>query len=185
MLVSYDVIGSLNGCSDTVKAIGVINPLPDVVVRGSDTLTQGTSEVLTASGGQTYSWSPSSGLSCTNCANPVASPTVNTTYSVTVTDSLGCTSSRVFTIDVIDQNISIPNVITPNGDGRNDEFVIKNLEYYHNSELEIFDRWGSKVYSSNNYQNNWDGGNESDGVYYYILTLPTEKKYYGFLQIIK
>jgi gliding motility-associated-like protein len=62
-----------------------------------------------------------------------------------------------------------PNVFTPNGDGMNDLFVIENLEYFPNSRLEIFNRWGNLVYSSEDYQNNWDGGNQKTGTYYYIF----------------
>ena len=185
MIVTYNVVGTANGCPDSVKATGVINPNPNPVITGKDTLTQGLSEVLTATGGGTYSWSPSAGLSCTNCPNPTASPTESTTYYVNVTDSEGCSEVTSITIDVIDQNIVIPNVITPNGDGKNDIFLIKNLEYYPDSKLEVFNRWGTKVYTTSNYLNDWDGGGQSDGVYYYVLTLSTGTKYHGFLQIIK
>lgn len=65
----------------------------------------------------------------------------------------------------------VPNVITPNGDGINDDFYISGLE--NGTKLTIFNRWGDVVYTSNNYNNDWDGGNLKDGVYYYVLNLPT------------
>jgi len=186
MIVTYSIVGSANGCnSDTIKTKAKINPFPIVNVTGADTLILGNSERLVATGGGTYSWSPAAGLSCTNCPNPVATPTITTKYSVTVTDSGGCDVIMPFTIFVLDENVIIPNVITPNGDNINDYFTITNLQDYPNSKLTIFDRWGKQVYTSNNYQNNWNGSGQSAGVYDYVLVLPTGKKYEGFVQIIK
>ncbi|MCW3485393.1 gliding motility-associated C-terminal domain-containing protein [Chitinophaga nivalis] len=67
----------------------------------------------------------------------------------------------------------IPNTITPNGDGKNDKFVIPGLEKYPGSRLEIYNRWGNQVYISNNYGNNWDGYGLNEGTYFYILNLKT------------
>jgi gliding motility-associated-like protein len=86
---------------------------------------------------------------------------------------------------VLDEKIIVPNVITPNGDGKDDYFAISGLNYYPNSKLSIYDRWGKEVYTSNNYQNDWNGGGQSDGVYYYLLSLQNGKKYKGYFQIIK
>lgn len=79
-------------------------------------------------------------------------------------------------VDVGQAEISIPNVFTPNGDGYNELFTIKDLEYYMSNELMIFNRYGKRVYSTNNYQGNWDGDNLKDGVYFYVLKA---KGYFG------
>lgn len=71
----------------------------------------------------------------------------------------------------VDSELLIPNLFTPNGDGVNDQFVIKGLLQYDQSELLIINRWGNRVYHAKPYQNNWDGGSLSDGTYFYILTL--------------
>ena len=63
-------------------------------------------------------------------------------------------------------------------DSRNDKFIIKNVEEYPNTELLIYNRWGNKIYESSNYQNDWDGENHSDGVYYYVTN--NNHKEYGF-----
>ncbi|WP_333596411.1 gliding motility-associated C-terminal domain-containing protein, partial [Schleiferia thermophila] len=73
--------------------------------------------------------------------------------------------------------IEIPNVFTPNGDGQNDEFVIKNIELHRNARLRIFNRWGDIVYESDNYETAtpWNGNHRNtgqpvaDGVYFYTL----------------
>lgn len=65
----------------------------------------------------------------------------------------------------------IPNVITPNGDGINDLFIIQNLMSWDVKEVTIFNRWGTMVYQSLDYQNDWDGGKLSDGVYFGVLNV--------------
>lgn len=67
--------------------------------------------------------------------------------------------------------LEIPNVFTPNGDGVNDNFVIKGLEQCNIRQLSVHDRSGHVVFKSNSYENNWNGDNCSDGVYYYQLTI--------------
>ncbi len=89
---------------------------------------------------------------------------------LTVETGQGCKDSISKEILIID--IVIPNVFTPNGDGINDYFVIDGLENVPNSHLVVFNRWGKKVYESHNYQNNWGGEGLSDGVYFYVFTLP-------------
>lgn len=83
--------------------------------------------------------------------------------------------------------IVIPNVMTPNGDGTNDLFIIGNVEAYDYNKLTIQSRWGTIVYQTENYQNDWDGGNVSDGVYFYVLEIwkgTDVVNYYGTITII-
>jgi gliding motility-associated-like protein len=68
-------------------------------------------------------------------------------------------------------DLTIPNVITPNGDGFNDYLTIPNIEYYPNSSMVIYNRWGKKVFESTNYSNEWDGDGLADGVYYFVFTI--------------
>ena len=117
--------------------------------------------------GYTYSWSPLG----------LTTPTVTITdqqpgdHQITVSVT-GCTTvTDMMLLKVEPCDLTIPNVITPNNDGLNDQFKIVNLEYYPNSSIVIFNRWGKKIYESSNYQNDWDGEGHSDGVYYYILNI--------------
>lgn len=69
-------------------------------------------------------------------------------------------------------NIKVPNVITPNGDGKNDVFKIEGIELYKENTLSIFNRWGNEVFrSAGGYKNNWNGDGLSEGTYYYVLKL--------------
>ena len=140
--------------------------------------------IANASGGTgpyTYAWTPV--LGSENTYN--VSPAQTTTYSVVLTDTCGMkTKTTQITVEV-QCEVEIPNVFTPNGDNNNDVFFIKNIDQHPNSKLIIFNRWGSKVYESNNYQNNWDGKNNSDGTYYYILTLLDASSYKGTVTILR
>jgi gliding motility-associated-like protein len=85
----------------------------------------------------------------------------------------GCADTAYKDVRVIIDEITIPNVITPNGDGYNDVFHIENIEKLEASTLLIYNRWGKKVYEANNYRNDWDGDNLADGVYFYVLKYDT------------
>ena len=65
--------------------------------------------------------------------------------------------------------LRVTNVFTPNGDVINEFFAIKNIDYFQNSRLEIFNRWGKLIYESNDYKNDWDGANFPSGTYFYIF----------------
>jgi len=82
----------------------------------------------------------------------------------------------------------VNNILTPNGDGKNDFFVVKGLEKYPNNKLTIFDRGGRLIYSGMNYQNNWDGYFNGkplmEDTYYYMLDLGTDGSIKGFISIL-
>lgn len=81
--------------------------------------------------------------------------------------------------------LEIPNVFTPNGDGVNDYFFIKGSDQIPSS-VSIYNRWGIKVFESNDYHNDWDGENLPDGVYYYVVRdKKINKVYMGFVQLIR
>ena len=93
-------VTGFNGCSDTDDVTITVNDLPTADAGLDDEICQGESTVLNASGGATYSWSPSTGLSSTTIANPTASPAITTVYTVTVIDANGCTDTDDVTVTV-------------------------------------------------------------------------------------
>ena len=136
-----------------------------------------------------YAWNPTTDLSDATAAQPLVFPTQTATYNLTVRDtSTGtlCDWTSTDTVTVVveppcPQLTEIPNLFTPNGDGKNETFYIKNLPA--NSSLQIFNRWGSRVYKTDNYDNMWNGNKVLDGTYFYILALPDKKTKRGFLEI--
>lgn len=98
---TYRVVGtSAAGCKDSAEVTVTVNPLPIVSGGPSKTICAGESAQLQASGGASYVWSPSTGLSCTSCASPTANPTISATYVVTGTDANGCSSTGQVTVMV-------------------------------------------------------------------------------------
>jgi gliding motility-associated-like protein len=158
------VTNPVNGCtmSQMITVVANITP-PVAAASGSATINYGNSTPLSATGGTSYQWSPSAGLSglnCPNCQNPLASPTVTTTYCVAVSDSIGCTDSACVTVivDIICGEFTFPNAFSPNADGQNDVFrALINPGCISDYHLVIYDRWGEKVFETTNYSDAWDG----------------------------
>jgi gliding motility-associated-like protein len=91
-----------------------------------------------------------------------------------------CRRSKTQKIKV--ENVIPPNVITPNGDGKNERFVIDNVR--NDWKVEIYDRWGKQVFKSDNYQNDW-GADTTNALYYYLLTSPEGKTCKGWIMVLK
>jgi len=121
-------------------------------------------------------WSPAM-ASGTGVFNPAVDAAVTYTYTLTGAAPCGNTSTTVdVTIDNSGCNTEefyISNMLTPNGDGNNDIWYIGNVSEVQGSLVQIFNRWGTKLYETNNYSNDWDGmynGSElPDGTYYYVI----------------
>ena len=119
-----------------------------------------------------YQWAPAVGLNKTDIPGPLANPANNTIYQLTVTTDKGCkTSGRVAVIFA--QPLKMPGAFTPNGDGHNDIFRIPPGAQISLQEFEIFDRWGSRVFITQDISQGWDGtcnGKAADGgAYIYVI----------------
>ena len=82
------------------------------------------------------------------------------------------------------------NAFSPDGDGKNDTWEVKNLDLYPNNELSVFNRWGDEVFKTKGYSSAkaWDGGNLNPGTYYYVLKVSVDgvqKSYKGFITMVK
>jgi gliding motility-associated-like protein len=167
--------------------------LPTVANAGADVVTELSNVQLNANvpavgnGG----WTIVSGEGNFSSANdPVASISglQNGETILIWTISNGTCPSSTDTIKIYRNELYIPQVITPNGDGLNDVFEIKAYKGFSGPKFELFNRWGTLVYSTTNYQNNFDGTNP-DGIvlaedtYYYVIETSDDKTYKGFLII--
>jgi len=85
--------------------------------------------------------------------------------------------------------LRIPNVFTPNGDGKNDTFFIEHLESFESNEVTIINRWGSTVYQSNHYVNDWTAPGLADGTYFYVVKVrngtATWQDYKGYVTVVR
>ncbi len=115
------------------------------------------------------SWTGLNNPTCPTCLTQPVAPIISSVYSISVTNSAGCSDTDSINISVISEaDIYIPNVFSPNGDGINDRLVISATSDVEEVELlEIFDRWGNLVFAARNFVPNdpafaWDG--KRDGV---------------------
>ena len=263
----YRIRLSVTNCNQTDQAVQDINiVIPNFQTNDSVAVCRGESIQLQASGANSYQWRPTTGLSNPNIANPIASPTQTTIYTVTFQDdkcrveqqvkvevlpvlnadfefkllkecntpyrvklslpnNLDSTRFLKFTWDMGDgsvlegtnppeyiykepnksYNVTLialnpngcntrvrkevaipappiepPNAITPNDDGVNDTFEVAET----GSKLEIWNRWGKRIFKSDNYKNDW-GKDVIAGTYYYLLENPSGVKCNGWVQVLK
>ena len=182
--------------SDSVKAAAT-NSI--VVSAAEQTIAEGNTVALTATGAVNYTWTPSNSLSCSYCSNPVASPSTTTTYTITTINSDGCTSSALLTITVKpactgdESDLFIANIFSPNNDGVNDRLYVEG-NGLANMYWAIYDRWGNVLFETFNQAQGWDGttkGNPMEtGIYvYYLKALciktNTEIKLKGNVSLVK
>ena len=170
-----------------------VNPLPLVSFTGDITIENGGPKALKpeVSGNIiSYSWSPVMGLDNPNIKNPQANPESTTTYTLTVTGAGGCSAKATVKVVVL-KDIFIPNVFSPNGDAKNDEWVIRNIADYTGTKIQIFNRYGQKVFQHSNFIDPWDGTLNGKplpvATYYYILELSNKSKtkYKGSITILR
>ena len=137
----------------------------------------------------TLEWSPSLGLDQNNILSPNASPIDNTTYGLKISYGDNCLKT-VFIKVVVLKNIEVPNSFSPNGDGINDNWEIKNLANYPGSKVFIYNRYGAPIFESNSYSIPWDGRHKGKklptGTFYYIIILKDGENsvYKGSLTIL-
>ncbi|MCC5922697.1 MAG: gliding motility-associated C-terminal domain-containing protein [Crocinitomicaceae bacterium] len=157
-------IEDANGCiilvNETINTTGFI---PIEVVPQTATINAGDNvnlEVIIGGGitDANVIWSPTAGLSCTACVNPIAGPSETTTYFVTVTTDDGCVSSDSLIVFVNQpcDDLFVPNIFSPNGDGNND-FLCVYGSCIESFNFSIFNRWGEKVFESGDPSDCWDG----------------------------
>lgn len=184
------------GCfSDPVSCIVNVSTPPTAAFdTASSGFTYSFSDLSTG-GATTWLWDFGDGSSSTS-QNPSHLYTSNGPQTVCLTagNSNGCTDSVCFVIDVdVFEFINIPNVFTPDGDGVNDQFYI-NSSGFKEFGIEIYNRWGLKVFEAGSATIKWDGRSTagvelSDGTYYYILTAVsvTNKDYStkGFINLMR
>ncbi len=135
---------------------------------------------LTPNCAVSYNWSPAEGVSDTSIPNPVLTPDSTTVYTLDMVDFNGCITTDRVEVTVIDpatldcNNIFLPKAFTPNGDQLNDTYKISNPQAILDfTSFDIYDRWGSRVFSADDPFDEWDGTNLgvglNTGVYVYQL----------------
>jgi gliding motility-associated-like protein len=173
----YTVTGSDGICFQDVQQVTVIvNELPTAEAGENVIIVAGEMVTLNGQGsGNTYTWSPSNGLSCADCPNPQATPLQTTTYVLTVINEFGCqqSDSVIIRVGCNDDVVFIPNAFSPNEDGLNELFYVRSNGIREVEYIRVFDRWGKLLFETNSLANGWDGKFNgkpvNPGVYVYTL----------------
>lgn len=176
ILTATDTLGCPKPGTDTV----LVTVLPKVLASaGNDTSIVANQPLqLNASGGENYRWTPPTGLSNVNIANPIARLNEHTDsirFNVFVTDQIGCLDSASILVKVFTTNpqIFVPTGFTPNNDGLNDILKpigvgIDRIEYFR-----VYNRWGQLVFSTTRNGHGWDGRiagkNQTTGTFVWIV----------------
>ncbi|MXV52443.1 T9SS type B sorting domain-containing protein [Pedobacter sp. HMF7647] len=183
--------GGINTAFSKFKITVTAPPVAKISSEKSLSISKGDDIILKAEGGSTYKWSAANGIiGGTDAAELKVRPQETTTYWVTVSNVSGCSSIAQITVIVKEDYALIPNnVITPNNDGNNDTWVVKNIDYYKDNKVDVFDRAGRLVYSASGYNNSWDGSFDgkplTQGTYYYIITFKNVGALKGFITVIR
>ncbi|MBS1600317.1 MAG: PKD domain-containing protein [Bacteroidetes bacterium] len=202
---NYQVIGSDSKfCfSDTQYVqISVFN-YPTINVGPDVTIAVGSSYQIPGSGSPdivSINWFPTTGLSCTNCLSPLATPKNTTTYISTVTNNGTCTASDSIKITVIcdNNNFFVPNTFSPNGDGMNDVFYVRGKGLNIIPSMIVYNRWGQIVFEKRDFAPNdpsvgWDGNfngkKAPSDVYIYTIEIICDNStlipYHGNITLIR
>ncbi|MVN22321.1 PKD domain-containing protein [Mucilaginibacter arboris] len=186
------VFTSSTGCADSLTQNITVNPTP--VVDAGKLIRVHIGDIVRLSPKITgkifsYKWTPATGLSNDHIANPIATPSDDITYRLTVTSTDSCTAVDTVAIRILKIPV-IPNTFTPNNDGVNDVWNIQNLDRYPDCIMDIYNRYGVRMFHSIGYGTAWDGrynGQEVPvGTYYYVLNLKDgTKNYGGYVTVIR
>lgn len=166
--------GASNGCDLKVTLNLVEEDLQVTIEVDNNNIDEGESILLTPllsipdTTGLLFNWSPTEGLSCIDCLKPLATPLGDIIYTFTLTDEQGCQEEAEIAITVRQarrNQLYLPNIFSPNGDGRNDVFLpyfadpdeIKQIDRF-----QVFSRWGELIFSQEHISANdpelgWDG----------------------------
>ncbi|MFN8276819.1 MAG: gliding motility-associated C-terminal domain-containing protein [Chitinophagales bacterium] len=171
------------GCRlDTTLEVGKPQQLVLTILPQDSTINMGSTLQLAtltsgypAAGIRSYTWSPINGLSCGDCPNPSASPFQTQRYTLIAVYGANCADTATVTV-AVENNLPyyIPSAFSPNGDGNNDVFMIYG-EGIKTVGMKVFNRWGEKVFDSENQWVGWDGTyrgqQQPPMVYTYTITI--------------
>jgi gliding motility-associated-like protein len=183
----YTVSASLNGCQSENSSVEVlVNPLPsfalnqDCIGKEYQVWYTRLNDVSFDETNSTFSWTGPNNFTSNSSPITITGSDLGV-YFLKITNQFGCEVTN--SIDVVRNICFIPNVITPNNDGTNDAL---DLTGFGVDKLEIYNRWGRKVYEKSNYLKEWHGQNMSGGLlpdstYFYIITLSTKEIKNGWI----
>ena len=186
------IIKDVNGCYGMAKETIVIHAPLKVASLHDTLISLGQSLHVDFSMFKEVFW-----LSVAAFVNPIAKeqwirPQQSTCFAVRLHDSMGCVQTHSFCIQV-EQSYDIHpyELVTADGNGLNDVWLVENIELYPDNSIELVDHRGVLVYSERNYQNTWDGKNLKgellpEGMYYYQIKFENSRKVFkGYVCLLR
>lgn len=162
LVVTTNIPGCSSFISDTSNTITVsIRPTPGIRLSPSDTVVMAGTQVSLQSfitgDIASFSWTPANGLISSQTLSPLTAPVESSTkYNLAVVAPNGCIAVAESNIKVV-VKLYMPTSFTPNGDGKNDLFRIAPGTSIHLKELAIYNRWGTKIFSTSDINKGWNG----------------------------
>ena len=180
-IYNYDIT-DINGCGVMDNTFEILNFIPYEINIDVTNLEESYKlTVNTDINPDNIIWTPTEGLSCSDCLITYAKPLHDQQYIIEITDKEGCTVIDTVELRrIINIELDIPNIFSPDGDGKNDRFYIKCNDCDYQYTMYIFDRWGEKVFYAENIRFNdnaagWDGRfrdkKTNPGVYVYLIEI--------------
>lgn len=172
-IAPFNISNNLPVLNGTTEALAIISLFNGNTLLGT----------TTASAQGSWTFKPATAL-------PVGTYSFNAQAKDAVGNLSVKSSVLVVNIQLANPTLTANNALTPNGDGKNDFLIIKNIEFYPNNEVKVFDRAGRLIYAATNYKNDWDGkynGNAlTEDTYYYSVELGKENKpFKSFITIVR
>jgi gliding motility-associated-like protein len=193
---SLYVVDPVTGCADQ-NVMTLLEPLSAVTINNLLSNPSCPNEPTGSASVDVFGGTPTYSVSWSNGKNGTSVSYIGVgVYTITVTDSEGCVGT--YSLEVEEKSCAVlfvPEIFSPNGDGKNDNFNVTKIDEYPNNSLSIFNRWGSLVYFKKKYTNEWDGkANVGDamgksllpsGTYYVVLDFGDgeTEPYHGFVQL--
>ena len=188
------VTGNTNAASCGFN-INVSGPGVEIEIDAGEgsSIFKGESTQIEGSGPDNSVWTPASLVSNPNNPQNTVSPTSTTTFFYTTETANGCMYTDNVVV-IVQEALNLTNTFSPNDDGINDYWYIGSIDNFPSAKINIYDRWGQKVYHSIGYGNGnvWTGKSNGitvpSGVYYYVIDLNTESEedvFAGYVTVIK
>ncbi|MBN9296993.1 MAG: gliding motility-associated C-terminal domain-containing protein [Filimonas sp.] len=179
-----------DGCEDTKSVAVKVNPIPNVNAGPDKVMYEGFGTILNGSVRGSYASFEWNTPDTSHLLTPTVNPKVTTTYRLTARNLFGCMAFDDVQVQVV--KFTIPNSFSPNGDGINDKWIINALDKYPDVRVEIFNRWGTRLYLCTGVYIPWDGTYNGQpvptGTYYYLIDLKdgiNRKPFSGWIEILR
>jgi gliding motility-associated-like protein len=185
------VVYSAHGCSDSTSLIVSVLATPSITIHADSIVDAGAEQLISCQGASSYTWFPPDFLSDPFSGKTNCKPSDNISYQISYSSEEGCRGWDSLRINVRKEyHLEIFNLLSPDNNGLNDTWVIRNIEAYPSNQVVVFDQWNQIVFEKTNYQNTWSGTNQRGellptGTYFYQISFSgTDKKYTGTLSLL-